>query len=441
MSGTLLLAGTIAFRGATVIDGTGAPPLPNGLLVVSGGRIVFVGPATREALAALPSDAQVFTAEGKWIVPGLIDAHVHAESDADLQTMLNWGVTSVRLMAEDVAASQKLAAASRDRKDVPEVFPAAPIFTVRGGWWGQDGPPDANLNRFPATPEDARRSVRRARELGAAEIKIMLDDMAWCRAPLPSLPKTSSAVLAALLAEAKAQGMRSIVHAPNLDDAKAAITGGATALAHGVLEPIDDATIAVMNERPVFYVPTMDIFEFLADTRTFIWRSLGEPRRPVVARDGTTVSPAGFDDWLQPPTLERYRSDAYAAGYRERYPNFENLKRRLPALRENVRRLHAAGVPVALGTDMWALPGAAVSIEMDLYVAAGLTPLEALRAATQTAARSIAADRDRGTLEKGKRADFVVLLSDPLGPSSVRNIDGVWKAGERVAPMQTRRGP
>jgi imidazolonepropionase-like amidohydrolase len=449
LRGTSLLAAVIAFRGATLIDGTGAPPLPNSLLVVADGRILFVGAATPEAMAALPKGTQVVTGDRKWIVPGLIDAHVHAESGQDLQTMLNWGVTSVRLMAEDVAASQKLAAASRTRKDIPEVFPAAPIFTVRGGWWGQDEPPDASLNRYPATAEEARRSVRRARELGAAEIKIMLDDMAWCRAPLPDLPKTSPAVLRALLDESKAQGMRSIVHAPNLDDAKAAVEGGATALAHGVLEPIDDATIAVMKARPVYYVPTMDIFEFLADTRAFVRRTLGgEPRRPIVAADGTTVSAAGFDDWLQPQTLERYRSEAYASGYRERYPNFENVKRRLPALRENLRKLHAAGVPVALGTDMWALPGAAVSVEMDLYVAAGFSPLEALRTATQTAARSIGADADRGTLEKGKRADFVVLLSDPmresstsLAPSGVRDIDGVWKAGERVAPMQTRRGP
>ena len=334
-----MLAGTIAFRGATLVDGTGSPPLPNSLLVVENDRIVSVGPATPAALAKLPPETQILTGDGKWIVPGLIDAHVHAESDQDLRTMLHWGITSVRLMAEDVASSQKLAADSRTRSDVPEVFPAAPIFTVRGGWWGQDEPPDANLNRFPSTPDEARASVRRAKALGAREIKIMLDDMAWCRAPLPALPKTPPDVLQALLGEAKAQGLRSIVHAPNLDDAKAAIAGGATALAHGVLEPIDDATVAAMKARPVFYVPTMDIFEFLADTRGFIDRSLGAPE---------------FDAWMLPATLERYRSDAYAAGYRERYPNFESLKRRLPALRENIRKLHAAGVPVALGTDMWA---------------------------------------------------------------------------------------
>ena len=414
---------TIAFRGATLVDGTGAPPLPNSLLVVEDGRIAFVGPATPEALAKLPLGAQVITGDGKWIVPGLIDAHVHAESEDDLRTMLNWGITSVRLMAEDVAASQKLAAASRKRTDIPEVFPAAPIFTVKGGWWGQDEPPDANLNRYPATPEEARLAVRRAHELGAAEIKIMLDDMAWCRAPLPALPKTSPEVLRALLGEAKALGLRTIVHAPNLEDAKAAVAGGATALAHGVLEPIDGATLEIMKARPVYYVPTMDIFEFLADAHAFLERTLAAP---------------GYEGWLVPQTLARLRSDGYAATYRERYPNFENVRSRLPVLRENLRRLHAAGVPVALGTDMWALPGAAIWTEMQLYVAAGLTRVEALRSATSTAARSLSIDGDRGTLEKGKRADFLVLLSDPPTPT---DIDGVWKAGVRVAPMQPRRGP
>src|SRR5262245_19223235 len=221
-------------------------------------------------MAKLPPGTQIITGDGKWSVPGLIDAHVHAESDRDLKTMLNWGVTTVRLLAEDTAASEALANTSATRNDVPKVVPAAPIFTTRGGWWDQGEPPDSHLNRFPATPEEARESVRKAKTLGSREIKVMLDDMAWCRAPKALFPKVSPPVLEALIGEARAQGMRAIVHAPNLEDAKAAIAAGATALAHGVLEPIDDATLAVMKTRSVFYVPTMDIFEFLADTHGFI---------------------------------------------------------------------------------------------------------------------------------------------------------------------------
>jgi imidazolonepropionase-like amidohydrolase len=416
--GSVLLATTIAIRGATLVDGTGAPPVPNALLVVSGGRIVSVGVATPDALRALPAGTQVVAAEGEWIVPGFVDAHVHAESEEDLRAMLRWGVTSARLMAEDVGEARALAKASGSRTDIPQLFPAAPIFTTKGGWWDEGMPRGAGVDRFPSTPAEARAAVKDAKALGAAEIKLMVDDMAWCRAPKPALKKMSPEVLGALIGEARAGGLRAIVHAPNLADARAAVEAGATALAHGVLEPFDDATLAKMKSGSVYYVPTMDIFEFLADTRGFM--------------DSVLSDPAAVDG-LPAATVERYRAPEYARGYAERYANFDDLRRRLPALRENLRRLHAAGVPVALGTDMWAFPGLGVSIEMDLYAKAGLAPLEVIRTATETAARSMGVENDRGSLSKGKRADFVRLRADPLTDlRNSRKIREVWKSGQPV---------
>jgi imidazolonepropionase-like amidohydrolase len=415
VSGSALLATTIVFRGATLVDGTGAPPRPNTLLVVTDGRIEAVRAATPEAQKSLPPGARIVDATGTWIVPGLVDAHVHSESDDDLETMLRWGVTSVRLMAEDSATAVALAKSSESRSDIPQVFPAAPIFTVKGGWWDQGEPPDTHLDRFPSTVETARAAVRTAKSLGVAEIKLMLDDMAWCRAPRPALPRMSEAVATALIGEARAQGLRAIVHAPNGPDARTAVSAGATGLAHGVLDSIDAESLAAMRARPVFYVPTMDIFEFLADTRAFLDAVLSDPH---AARG------------LAPETLTKYRSAEYARGYAERYPNFDNVHRSLPRLRENLRQLQAAGVPVALGTDMWAFPGLGVSIEMDLWVKAGLNPLQVLRAATQVAARSIGAESDRGTLEPGRRADFVILEADPIADvKNTRRIREVWKKG------------
>ena len=380
-------------------------------------------------MEALPAGTQVIPVDGKWIIPGLIDAHVHAESDDDLKTMLKWGLTSVRLMAEDVAAAHAFATASRERRDIPEVFPAAPIFTAKDGWWDQGEPADAHVDRFPTTAEAARAAVRKAKELGSTEIKLMLDDMSWCRDPKPSLPRMKPEVARALIDEARRQGLRATVHAPKLADAKEAIADGATALAHGVIEPLDDATIAVMKKRSIFYIPTMDIFEFLADTRAFVDRVLSDP---------AVTKPSG----LPPETIARYRSPEYSDGYRRRYPNFENVKRSLPALRENLRRLQAAGVPVALGTDMWAFPGLGVSIEMDLYVGAGLSPLEALRSATLSSAQSLGIERDRGTLAAGKRADFLVLSEDPLRDvRNVRKISDVYKKGAKVGPIVTDAAP
>jgi imidazolonepropionase-like amidohydrolase len=386
--------------------------------VISGERIVSVGPAAPEAVKALPAGTRVEDASGKWIVPGFVDAHVHAESDEDLKQMLRWGVTSARLMAEDVEAATRLAAATRRRTDVPDVFPAAPIFTAKGGWWDQGQAPDPNLDRFPDTPERARGSVRRAMALGSAEIKLMLDDMHWCRDPLPRLPRTTPEIARALIEEARRAGLRVTVHAPSLPDAKEAVALGATALAHGVLDTLDEWTAGVMKTRPVFYIPTMDIFEFLADTRAFVEGVLSDPR----AEKG-----------LPPSVVARYRAPAYSEGYAKRYPNFQNVREHLGKLRENLVRLHAAGVPIALGTDMWAFPGLGVSIEMDLYVKAGLSPLEAIRAATGTAARSLGLEKDRGTLEPGKRADLLLLDADPVKDvKNVRAIAGVYKSGHRV---------
>jgi imidazolonepropionase-like amidohydrolase len=413
----LLFATTIAFRGATLIDGTGAARRGNALLVVRDGRIVSVGEATAAALAALPAETKLNDAAGRWIVPGFIDAHVHAESEEDLEEMLRWGVTSVRLMAEDVAAAGRLAERSRyPASRFPDVFPAAPIFTAKGGWWDQGEPPDASLNRFPGTPDDARAAVRKAKALGAAEIKLMLDDMSWCRSPKPVLPRMKPQVAKALISEARGLGMRATVHAPGRTDAKEAIADGATALAHGVLEPLDSRTIAAMKSRPVFYLPTMDIFEFLADTRSFVDQVLADPAALSIGRD----------------KVSRLRAASYSDHYRQGYPNFEGVRRHLPMLYQNLRRLREAGVPVALGTDMWAFPGLAVSIEMDLYVRAGFSPIEAIRAATQTSARSLGMDKDRGTLEAGKRADFLVLEEDPLRDvKNVRRILEIYKGGER----------
>src|SRR5262249_60879221 len=146
--------------------------------------------------------------------------------------------------------------------------------------------------------------------------------------------------------------------------------------------------------------------------------------------DGVLADPRASAG-LPPKTLALYRTAAYSDGYRKRYPNFEGIRRALPALRENLKRLHAAGVPVALGTDMWAFPGLGVSIEMDLYVRSGITQAEVVPMATQASARSLGIDGDRGTLQAGKKADLLILDADPLADvKNVRSIRAVYKSGK-----------
>jgi len=404
----------ILIAGITLIDGTGAAAAPDTSILVRDGRIAEIFHGSRPR--ALPPHTVVMAGAGKWMVPGFVDAHVHVESSDDTKAMIRWGVTSVRLMAEGVREAEAAARHSRTIRRTPELFPAAPIFTTPGGWWATL-PADPDLDRIPSNPEIARTAVRRAKELGSSEIKIMNDDMGWCRDPQPKLAKIPAPIRSALVAEARRMGLRVAVHAPRLADAADAVEDGATVLAHGIIDaPVGDELAGRMHEKRVFFVPTMDIFDFLADPRAFMGRALSDPR---------------IRESLSKKTLERYRSDAYFRTYAERYPNAAFVASQLPVLRGNVKKLKDAGVEVALGTDMWAFPGAGVHLELEDFVTAGFSPLEAIRAATLVSARSLGADGDRGTIETGKRADFVVLENDPLRDiRNTRSIERVFKGGK-----------
>ena len=418
--------GPLLVRGATLIDGTGSPPVPASFVLIQDGRFTEVSTVPRRrGTMTLSRNVKVIDGEGKWIVPGFVDAHVHVDSAADEKRMIRWGITAVRWMAEDVAASQKEAAKSRKTGMSPDLFPAAPIFTAPGGWWAGEKP-DRNLNRMPQNPDAARAAVRKAKALGTAEIKIMNDDMGWCRDPLPRLSQISPDVFSALVSEARTLGLRVSVHAPRLNDARSAVRAGATVLAHGVLdEPIDEATIAAMKAGGVFYVPTLDIYDFLADPNAFIGRALSDRR---------------IRESLPRKTLDLYSSPAYFETYRRRYPNSSFVADHRKVADDNVARLQAAGVPVALGTDMWAFPGAGVHLELEDLVSAGLSPLDAIHAATLVSARSLGVEGERGSIEPGKRADFVLLENDPVNDvRNTRSIESVYKGG-RLAWSRYKTG-
>jgi imidazolonepropionase-like amidohydrolase len=420
--------GPLLISGATLIDGTGAPPVPGSFVMIQDGKFTEVSTmARRRGMMTLSRNVKVVDASGKWILPGLIDAHVHLDSRQDAKRMVRWGVTAARWMTEDVAESRKRAAKSKGARESPDLFPSAPIFTAPGGWWSSE-PRDRHLNRFPKTPEEAREAVRAAGQLGSAEIKIMDDDMDWCRDPLPRLPKIAADVRSALIGEARHLGLRVAVHAPRLGDAREAIRDGATVLAHGVLdEPIDAETVRAIKSGRIYYVATLDIYDFLADPRGFLGRALSDSR---------------IRESLPKKTLALYRSGSYFDTYRERYPNSKFVADHLKTAYDNLRELHNAGAEVALGTDMWAFPGAGMHLELEDFVAAGLGPLEAIRAATLVSARSLGIEGERGSIEIGKRADFLLLENDPLRDvRNTRSIESVYKGGRLAwSRYKTRAG-
>jgi len=417
--------GRYVLKGATLINGVFDRPLKDHLVVVSGSRITGVG---REKKVIVPAGAEEIDLTGKFIMPGLIDAHVHEESMDDWATYLDWGVTAVNCMYEnsDTALARETWSAPGSVRS-PRIYPTATIFTARGGWWEGDGfPEDPGVNRFPEDPDEARGAVERLRARGIRRIKLMMDDMRWCRDPLPPKIPMDSSVARALLAEAARLGMTSEVHAPEKRMASMAIDGGASALVHGVLDDwLTAGEIESMLARQMFYVPTFCLYYFLADVDSFMAHAMADER---------------FRSSLPRETVERLTGPEYSARYRSRYPNGDFVQSHLTTLRANALSIAGNYGQIAMGTDMWALPGIGAHLELEYMVKAGLTPMQALTAATFLSAKFLGVLDRTGTVEAGKDADLIVLDGDPTADiTNTRSVYMVIKRGKIYRPAADGR--
>src|SRR5258708_21236437 len=268
----------LVIDGATLIDGNGGPPLENSVVVLRGRKIAAAG---RKGEVRAPDDARVIDGRGTFVIPGLIDCHIHYDSPRHLVQLIAWGVTSANCMFESTGqALERERMTSGDSVHAPHIYGTAPIFTaVHGWWWGEGFPLDSSINRFPAGPDEARELVGKAKAKGMKRIKLMYDDMGWCRDPLPKLTRMREDIMRALIAQARASALVSEGQSPNLNDALAAVDAGVSALAHGILDtPLDSAAIGKVVRGGLYYIPTFCVFEFLADVKGFMTRSLSESR-------------------------------------------------------------------------------------------------------------------------------------------------------------------
>ncbi len=383
-----------AFTGATLIDGTDRAPVANATIVVRDGRIVAAGPASA---VAVPAGAERVALGGKTVIPGLISAHGHVKSVADLRLYAAYGVTTVFSLGDETpevfAARATQAVPQLDRT---RVFLAGPVLA-------------------PKTPDEARAQVAGLAAQKVDIVKIRVDDN------LGTTPKMTPEVYRAVIDEAHRRGMRVAVHLFYLDDAKAVLAAGADFIAHSVRDaPVDYAVIAAMKARGVCLSPTL-----MREVSTFVYEST-----PDFFADPFFLAHANAE-WVatlrEPARQEAMRTSASAQRY----------KVALEVASRNVKRLSDAGVPIAMGTDTGPtgrFQGYFELMELELMVKAGLTPRRALAAATRDAARCMKLDGDLGTLEAGKWADFVVLDASPLAAiGNVRKISSVWIAGNKVA--------
>jgi len=393
----------LAIVGATLEDSTGAPAIPDSVILIEDGRIKAVG--TR-AQVRIPKGATVLDATGKYAVPGLWDMHAHYEQVEWGPIYLAAGVTSVRDVGNEFDFIRALHE-QLDRKEDPAIGPHIEFAGII------DGIGPVSLGAVTAdTPQEAVELVKKYKEAGARQIKIY--------------SSVKPAVVKAICAEAHARGMTVTGHIPE----------GMTAV-EGVEDGMDQIN-HIQYEMPYFTHPVLG-----AD---------GKPDRskpPVVEVDGTRakelIAALKAHHTILDPTVALFESFMNTVPMDQLEPGIDHLPAQLREALDNppapadraaltaarwqglmatLRALHAAGIPMVAGTDQ-AIPGYSLHRELEIYVEAGFTPLEALQAATIEPARALGVEAESGSLTPGKRGDVLLLDGDPL--ADIHNTRKVWR--------------
>jgi imidazolonepropionase-like amidohydrolase len=371
---------------------------PRATVLVRDGRIAAVGEGLR-----VPPGVPRVDGRGATLLPGMIDAHVHAYGEEALEQAMRFGVTTVIDLfgeprrAEAIRRSQREGAMAR----VADLRSAGYVATAPGGHGTQYGMPVPTLTR----PEEAEGWVRARLGEGSDLIKIIYEDGSGDGMSIPTLDRPT---LAALVAAARRHGAVSIVHVGSRAGAADAIAAGADGLAHLFYDRQIGADLAARAaEAGMFVVPTLTVLE------------------------SATVGPSGVP-LLKVPQLAAYLGAREEAELRATFRVRPGGEARFASALEAVAALRAAGVPLLAGSDApnpGTSQGVSMHRELELLVRAGLTPAEALRAATSAPADAFRL-ADRGRVAPGLRADLLLVRGDPTaGVTATRDIVHVWKAG------------
>ena len=411
-------------EGATVIDGVSATPIEDAVIVIAGDTIQSIG--SRGSVEP-PPGARTIDAAGKTIMPGMFNLHGHvAMSEGfdrrmdnytrervqrDANSYLYYGVThsvSLGLDHEPMPgfqADQRAGLAGGAR-----LYSAGRGFAAKDGWQ----PAGVEEINRPETPEEARAMVRKELEKRPDVLKIWVDDR------LGELPKITPDLYGAIIDEAHLNNVKVLAHMFYLEDAKELMRRGVDALAHSVRDQeVDEEYLTLAKETGVTQVATLvghyGNLTFPQDTSY-----LDDPGAPLMI-------PA---DALETLRSEEYQNNLAADPGRERARGFyENALK-------NAAAVAAAGIPIAVGTDSSGasrIQGLWEHREMEHLVRAGLTPMQAIQAATVNGAKLLGVEDRYGSLEPGKVADLIVLDANPLSDiTNSRKIDAVWMDGKPV---------
>ena len=428
-AGAQTKARIVVLKGARLIDGTGRPAIENSVLVIEGDRIMSAGPAAGITIA---KDADVRDVSGKTIMPALINLHGHlglSTNGADvapqytqenvvkqLNKYLSYGIATVASFGQDEDEIFKV----RDAQHAGNVS-GARVFTAGHGFLEYTGRSNPNDHRYrPQNPEEARADVRELAAHHPDYVKMWVDD------GLGHGTKIKPEIYQAIIDEAHKQHIRVFAHEYYLGDAKALLAAGIDGFAHSIRDQaVDNDVMQTMKARGVFLIPTLVRDEVLfAYADNLKW--LDDP----FFKAG--YDPAALAFVRSPDNVEKGRKDPDIAKYRA---GLEMAKKNLKTLSEN-------GVKIAFGTDSGIptrFPGYFEHRELQLMVEAGLTPMQAIVAATGTNTEILGGAKEFGTLQAGRRADFLVLDANPLADiHNTEKLAAVWQSGKIVPSVSAK---
>jgi imidazolonepropionase-like amidohydrolase len=395
------------FVGARLVDGTGAKPIENAVVVVRGDRIAQV--ATMSEPGTIRETAERVDVRGRTIMPGFINAHGHVAGTKGLKSAPEFNTR------ENVERQLKLYAS----------YGVTSVYSL-----GDDGPPGAAIRTEPpvgrarlfiagpvisaTTADAAAADVEKVAALGVDWLKFRVDDT------LGTAKKMPKEAWKTVIERGHARKIPVAAHMFYLDDAKDLLREGIDVLAHSVRDkPIDEEFVRLAKERDVCLVPTLT-----REVSTFVYEST-----PAWFTDAFFLKhadTAAVEQLKDSKRQEAMRTSTSAQKY----------KVALEMASANLKKMKDAGMRVAFGTDSGPparFQGYFEHMELELMVKAGLTPMDAIVSATGDAARCMKNTTGLGTLKAGAPADFVIYREDPTKDiRATRSIESVWVAGAKI---------